>query len=148
MATAVAPPDAAVPATSRVDVGLAVLRVVVGLVFVVHGAQKVFWYGFGGVIGAFGQMGIPVPVLTGPLVALVELLGGLALVAGLLTRLGALGLAIDMLGAIVFVHLKNGFFNQGGGIEFPLSLLAATVALALTGPGAGALGSALGRRRP
>ena len=129
----------------RTDLALLVLRIVVGLVFAIHGGQKLFVYGFGGVIGAFGKMGIPIPALTGPVVTLVEFLGGLALILGVVSRWAALLIAIDMLGAILFVHIGKGFFSQNGGFEYPLSLLAATVALALAGGGAYSLDARMSR---
>ena len=135
------------PANPRhVDLGLALLRLVTGAIFMAHGGQKLFVFGFGGVTGAFGQMGVPLPGLTGPLVALVEFFGGLALIVGLLTRLAGLGLAIDMLGAILLVKLGGGFFAPKG-YEYELLLLAASAALALAGAGEYSLDARLDARR-
>jgi putative oxidoreductase len=130
----------------RIDLALAVLRVLVGVVFMAHGGQKLFVYGIGGVQGAFGQMGIPAASVVGPLTALVEFLGGLALVSGLLTRLAGLGLSIVMLGAIAFVHLANGFMGPQG-VEFPLTLMAASIAFAIAGAGRFSLDHAIATRR-
>jgi putative oxidoreductase len=130
----------------RQSIGLAIVRIITGVVFMAHGGQKLFVYGFAGVTGAFTQMGVPLPGITGPLVAIVEFFGGLALVIGLLTRLAALGLAIDMLGAILLVHLAGGFFLPNG-YEFALLLFAAATGLVIGGPGAFAVDGAVARRR-
>lgn len=131
---------------SRFDLGLPLLRLSTGAIFTVHGAQKLFVYGFGGVSGAFAGMHIPLPGITGPLVGLVEFFGGLALIAGLLTRLAGLGLAINMLGAIAFVHLAAGFFAPNG-VEFPLSLLGASLTLAFAGAGRFSIDALIAGRR-
>ncbi|HEU4827798.1 MAG TPA: DoxX family protein, partial [Gemmatimonadales bacterium] len=79
-------------------------------------------------------MGIPLAEIAGPAVALLEFFGGIALVLGFFTRIVALGLAANMLGAIFLVHLPSGFFAPNG-IEFPLALMGGAIALALIGPG-------------
>ena len=129
----------------RKDWGIAVLRAVVGIVFLAHGSQKLFVYGFSGVQGAFGHMGIPMPNILGPFVALLEFIGGIALVAGLGTRWIAALFAIEMAVAILKVHLPGGFFLPRG-FEFALTLFAASIALALAGPGAAALERLLFKR--
>ncbi|MGH7376481.1 MAG: DoxX family protein [Candidatus Methylomirabilales bacterium] len=132
--------------TQRQGWGITVLRVVVGIVFLVHGGQKLFVFGFGGVANFLGQVGIPAPMLAAVVVTAVEFLGGLALLLGLFTRLAAIPLAINMLVAILTVHLKAGFFLPNG-YEFALTLLAATVALVLLGSGEASVDRALEKRR-
>jgi putative oxidoreductase len=132
--------------TRRIDTALALLRLIAGVIFIAHGGQKLFVFGFDGVAAGFSQMGIPLPGLTGPLVALVEFFGGIALVIGMLTRLAALGLAVTMVGAILMVHLAGGFFLPAGS-EFALALLGVSIALALTGAGSFSIDGLIARRR-
>lgn len=126
------------------DEALLILRLALGVIFFMHGAQKVLGL-FGGpglqaAIQNFSQMGIP-PVL-GYTAAFTEFLGGIALIAGLLTRLAALGIGFTMAVAIGKVHLVNGFFvnwscdaGKGHGIEYNVALLAMALTLILAGGG-------------
>jgi putative oxidoreductase len=115
-----------------VNWGLVPLRLAVGLVFVVHGAQKLFVFGLGGAAGFMAKVGIPLPSVAAVVVTAVEVLGGLALILGLGTRLAATLLAFEMFVAILAVRLKMGFV---GGYEFELTLLAASLSLVLLGAG-------------
>jgi putative oxidoreductase len=114
--------------------GILPLRLVLGLVFVMHGGQKLVQSGVGGTAGFLGQLGVPLPDVAAVALIALELLGGILLLLGALTRWVALLLAVDMLVALLLVHLPNGFFLPGG-VEFVLTLLAGSLALASLGPG-------------
>ena len=129
------------------SIGVAVLRIVTGIIFFAHGWQKMFDMGLAGVGGFFGSIGIPLPEVSAALVIALELVGGLLLILGLGTRWVAIPLAITMLVALFTVHLANGFFASNGGYEFVLTLFGTTVALALTGSGAYALDNQPALRR-
>lgn len=129
-----------------VDAALAIVRVATAVIFIAHGWQKFFQYGIAGVTQGFAQMGIPLPGIAAPFIAGLELVGGALLLVGLLTRPVALLLAIDMLGAMVLVHLKNGFFLPNG-FEFTFILLATSLALALTGAGEYSVDALIANRR-
>src|SRR5579885_2392695 len=131
---------------SRVNAALLVLRLAIGGVMIAHGIQKIFVYGFAGVSGSFGQMGVPAPSVMGPFIALLEFLAPIAIILGLLTRLAALGLAFDMLGAIAFVHFKNGFFLPTG-FEYAFSLFTVFTTLVIAGAGDYSVDAAIARRR-
>jgi putative oxidoreductase len=125
--------------------GITILRVMVGIVFLAHGGQKVFVFGFSGVQAAFGQMGIPMPTVMGPFVAVLELVGGVLLILGVGTRWVSILFAIEMAEAVLRVHLGNGFFLPRG-FEYALTLFAASCAIALEGPGPAALGRTLTKK--
>lgn len=130
---------------NQINAGLAILRVIVGIIFVAHGGQKLFVFGMDGVAAGFAQMGMPMAGLLGPFVGLLEFFGGFALIAGLLTRLASLGLAGTMLVATLMVHAKNGFFNPSG-IEFTFALLGSTLMLALAGAGSWSVDGLVAKR--
>ena len=132
------------PAPDKADLAMTIIRVVVGIVFFVHGWQKVFTFGFEGVGGFFGSLGIPAAGFFAIVVSLLELLGGLALILGIGTRVVGLLLAIDMLVALLVVHLPNGFFVSDNGYELVLVLGAAALAFAITGASSISLDNRLG----
>lgn len=124
-----------------------VLRVVVGFLFAAHGWQKYNEWTIAGTTAAFGDMGIPMAEIAAPFIATLELVGGIALILGLLTRPVAVLLTLDMLGALILVHLSAGVFVANNGYELVLLLGAAALALALVGPGRASADYALFGRR-
>ncbi len=124
------------------DLGLAILRVVVGVIFIAHGAPKIFG-GMEGTAGFFGSLGIPLPIVAAWMISLLEFLGGIALIAGFLVTPVALLLTTHMLIGILLVHAANGFYVVGpeaqGGVEFNLLLGASLLMLVFGGPGLAAL---------
>jgi putative oxidoreductase len=124
---------------SRQSVALGLIRMFVGLVFVLHGLQKLFVYHYAGVVGLFHQIGIPAPAMSAALAITAELGGGLLLLTGLYTRLAAIPVGFTMFVAITQVHFHAGFFAQNGGFEYPLTLLVTNLALIIGGSGAFAL---------
>ena len=116
-------------------IGLFVLRVVLGVVFIVHGYPKLF-RNFSQTVGFFESIGIRPGRMWVFIVGAVEFFGGIALIAGFATQLVAALIVINMLVAIAKVKFKQGFV---GGYEFDLALLAMAAALIFTGPGAFAI---------
>lgn len=119
--------------------GLLALRIPVGIIFMAHGAQKLFgWfggYGLEGTGGFFATLGLEPGYFLALLAGSAEYFGGLALVLGFLVRPAAAALAITMLVAIFAVHFEGGLFMANNGYEFALALLAASVALLFNGGG-------------
>ena len=124
---------------THTDLAILLLRLVVGLLFFGHGAQKVFgWFGGKGMTGQLAMMerlGLQPARLWAWVNALAELLGGLGLAAGLLTPLAATLVIGSMVVAIIKVHWPNGLWNTNRGIEFPLTLATVAFVVGLTGPG-------------
>jgi putative oxidoreductase len=114
--------------------GMLPLRTVVGLVFLMHGAQKLFVFGLSGTADIMGKLGLPLPWLCAAIVITVELLGGSAILIGVFTRLAGALLAFEMVVAILVARLHGGFFAPYG-YEFELTLLASCLTFALMGPG-------------
>lgn len=130
------------------DLGLLMIRAIVGVIFIFHGGQKLFglWNGSG--LAAFAamleQLSVPVPAVAAVLVAACEFLGGIALVTGVYMRLATVPLLITMGVAVGLVH-RNAFAISDNGMEYALTLGVVLLGLALTGPGRFALAALLGR---
>ena len=126
------------------EYSLALARVILGLVFFAHGAQKMFgWFGgsgFSGTISDFVKSGMPVAVAL--FAIFVEFLGGLSLLFGLLSRVAALGIIVEMIGAVLTIHIHIGFFmnwvgdQKGEGFEYHLIAIALAFLIMVRGAGA------------
>jgi putative oxidoreductase len=129
-------------------IGLLLLRLVVGGIFIGHGTQKLLgWFGGGGpegTAGFVGALGYRSARTMAVLAGVAEALGGLSMVLGFLTPLGCIAVIAVMTNAILAVHAPKGFWNTAGGIEFPLALTAVASALAFTGPGRVSIDKAIG----
>lgn len=130
------------------DIGLLILRLVVGTIMAVHGAQKLWgWFGGYGLAGTGGwleSLGFKPGRLHAGITGWSELGGGLLLMLGLFTPLGAAAVMGVMIVAVATVHWDKGFFNTAGGYEFNFMLMGAATALAFTGGGPVSLDRALG----
>lgn len=117
------------------DLAILVARIGIGAVFIAHGWQKLVTNGVDGTAGFFGSVGIPAPKAAAWFAALIEVGGGAALILGLLTPVVGVLLALNMLGAYIFVHAGNGIFVDAGGAELVLALGVGALLLAAVGAG-------------
>ncbi|QDQ96376.1 DoxX family protein [Tomitella fengzijianii] len=117
------------------SLGLLLARVGIGAVFLAHGLQKLNTWGHAGTAAAFDAMGAPLPDVTAFLATWVEILGGAALIAGLLVPLAGVLLAVDMIGAVFIAHIDSGIWVGDGGYELALALGAGALGLAAAGAG-------------
>ena len=122
-----------------IDIGLLIIRLVIGALFIGHGAQKLFgWfggYGLKGTGGWFESIGMKPGVTMALFAGLAELIGGILFALGLLTPLAGIMIAGTMLMAIVKVHGPNGLWATSNGYEYNLTLLAVAIGIALIGAG-------------
>ncbi|REE68004.1 putative oxidoreductase [Paenibacillus taihuensis] len=127
-----------------IALGLLIIRVIVGLTFAGHGAQKLFgWFGGYGLKGTGGWMdsiGLKPGVLVALLAGLAELVGGLLFVLGFWMVPAAVLIVLTMLGAIMSVHRKNGYWVTQNGMEYNIILIAVAIGLALIGAGEYSIG--------
>lgn len=137
-------PSHSVPLLS--DTALLIARVAVGFVLLAHGWQKYNDYTIDGTAAAFGDMGVPAPAVAAVFTTLVEIIGGLALIAGLLTPVAALLNIANLFGALVLVHASRGVFVENGGYELVVSLIAGLTIIAAVGAGRFGVDGLLARR--
>jgi putative oxidoreductase len=145
--TSAAAPARRTSSRSSTSLGLLIARLAIAVVMIAHGAQKVFTFTLDGTAASFADMGVPAASVTGPALAIFELVGGVLLLVGVGTRVVAALNAAAMIGALVIVHLAAGFFASDGGYELVLVLAAVSIALVLTGPGAYSVDALIARRR-
>lgn len=131
------------------DAALLVARLLLGVVLIAHGSQKVFTWGIGGTAQAFEGMGVPLAPVSAVFSALVELVGGALLLVGAGTAVVGVLVVLNMLGAALIVHAPNGIMVSNGGWELVGVIAAAALVLAAVGAGRYSVDHAIaGRRTP
>lgn len=128
------------------DVALLLARVALGFVLLAHGWQKYDEYTLDGTTAAFTDLGVPAPGAAALFATVVELVGGAALVLGLLTPVAAALNVVNLLGALVLVHVSNGVFVDDGGYELVLALIAGLLLVLALGAGRFSIDELLARR--
>ena len=128
------------------DVALLAARVLLGVIMFAHGYQKPVVNGIGRTTAGFESMSIPVAIVSASFVTVVELVGGVLLIVGLMTRTVAGCMGFVMAGAAGFVHVRHGVFVKDGGWELVGSIAGALLALAVAGPGRFSLAHVIRRR--
>ena len=133
--------------TTQNEYSLALARIALGIVFLAHGSQKMFgWFGgpaFSGTISVFAKLGMPLVVAL--FAIFVEFLGGLSLLFGLFSRVAAVAIIVEMIGAILTVHIHFGFFmnwageQKGEGFEYHLITIALALLIMVWGAGAASI---------
>lgn len=134
---------------SRAGLAPLALRIPAGIIFIAHGAQKLFGvfggYGLEGTGQFMASLGLPAGYLMALLAGSAEFFGGIALLIGLLVRPASAILAFTMLVAIFTVHISHGLFMSNNGYEFALTLLAVSVSLLISGAGSLSIDNALAK---
>ncbi len=141
--------------STKDDAAMMIVRLGLGIVFFPHGMQKLLGlfggYGFAGTLGFFTN-NLHIPALFAVLAILAEGLGSLGLITGLLTRVAAFGITVNMIVAVVMLHFPNGFFmnwygnQKGEGFEYHLLVIAMGIALMIAGGGKGSLDRVIAKK--
>jgi len=128
-------------AMRRHSIALLILRLTLGSIFILHGSQKLFGFFGGSGLTGFVQWSakLGIPAVLAYIAAFAEFFGGVSMFFGIATELGALMTIPVMIGAVVIVHGKSGYFAQNGGFEYPLNLIFLAIAIIIGGPGLWAL---------
>lgn len=141
----VAPAGTRAGGATATDVGLLLIRAIVGIVFIYHGYHKLFG-GLRGFADALDAMGLPLPMVSAALAACAEFFGGLALLLGVATRIAVVPMVFTMIVAILTAH-RHAFSLQHGGMEYALTLGVVMLGLGLTGAGRLSVDGAMKSRR-
>ena len=129
------------------DIVLLISRILLGVILAAHGIQKWTDIGVGAVADQFAGLGVPAPDISAPVVATAEILGGVAVILGVLTRLAGVLVVLLLAGAVWFAHRHAGIFVTDGGWELPVAIAAGFLLLAATGAGRVSVDALVTRRR-